>query len=577
MNSSTASADGSAVPGGRKGGAMSNLIPQAGDGPDPGATDDAGSGPGTETPEDEIERIRAEVAARQAGLDQAYPDKPEPTPEPAITSGFRRQCYWAGELGDGTLFATAMKGKFVFHNTSGLWLVWNGNNWEYDIGNQALAGVERVVETYFREIDRVSADLGRAIDIHDKAQERKLVELRDGLYKRIAKLRTVDGRNKVLTMARTCENPLAIHGRELDQHTMLLACSNCVVDQQVGDNHPGKPEEYLFTACPTAWKGLREPRPRFEKFIHEIFDGDDVLGAYVQRLFGYAITGRNTEHILPVFHGRGRNGKGVLVGSVSHTMGPLAGPIQAEMLLDQGRPKSSAGASPDIMSLKGLRLAFCSETDEGQRFSASKVKWLTGGDMLIGRNPYDRYETRFYPTHTLFLLTNNKPRASADDFAFWERVHLVPFPLSFVDRAPRAKNERPADKNLVNDLKEEASGILAWLVQGCLDYQREGLNPPEIVLEATAQYRRDEDLLADFIEDKCMIKEQVKTRSSELFDAFVPWYEENISKKGITQKKFSTILTRRFEKVKTNGVIYYVGIELRGEDWMSGPSNENRS
>ena len=86
------------------------------------------------------------------------------------------------------------------------------------------------------------------------------------------------------------------------------------------------------------------------------------------------------------------------------------------------------------------------------------------------------------------------------DFGFWERVHLLPFERSFVDREPEAEHERLADKSMPEKLKAEASGVLEWLVRGCLRWQRDGLNPPEKVRAATEEYRRNEDLLADFLQ-----------------------------------------------------------------------------
>jgi putative DNA primase/helicase len=218
------------------------------------------------------------------------------------------------------------------------------------------------------------------------------------------------------------------------------------------------------------------------------------------------------------------------------------------------------------MGLKGLRLAFASETDEGQRFSPSKVKWYTGGDQLVGRHPHDKYEIRFTPTHTLVLLTNHKPHAPADDFAFWERIHLIPFNLSFVDREPVIKNERRAIKGMAQALKEEGPGILAWLVMGCLLYQRDGLKPPKVVTEATAAYRRSEDLLADFLDACCELGEHREAFASELYSKFTEWYRENINKnekETPTQKRFGTLIARRFERLAGNKKIKYTGLSLK--------------
>jgi putative DNA primase/helicase len=214
------------------------------------------------------------------------------------------------------------------------------------------------------------------------------------------------------------------------------------------------------------------------------------------------------------------------------------------------------------MGLRGLRIAFASETDENRKFSPSRVKWLTGGDSLVGRHPHDKYEIRFIPTHSLILLTNHKPSAPDTDFAFWERVRLVPFKLAFVDREPSAVNERRARKGVVEELKAEASGILAWLVRGCLAYQERGLDPPLAVKEATSDWQKAENEILDFIEGYCRRDEMAKVQATVLYDNFNRWFKANRSRKGVSQSMFGRIMGKRFGKKKIEGVLYYIGIEL---------------
>lgn len=137
----------------------------------------------------------------------------------------------------------------------------------------------------------------------------------------------------------------------------------------------------------------------------------------------------------------------------------LAGAIQSELLLNQDRIRSSSGPSPDVMRLRGLRLVWASETQEGRKLDAGKVKLLTGGGELTARAPYGKYEITFSQSHTLFLLTNSKPHAPADDYALWKRLILIPFTMSFVEN-PQDVNEKKADKYLIEELKKEKEGIL---------------------------------------------------------------------------------------------------------------------
>ena len=254
-----------------------------------------------------------------------------------------------------------------------------------------------------------------------------------------------------------------------------------------------------------------------------------------------------------------------MIETLQRVLGPLASPVPAELLLDQGKVSNPAGPSPHLMALRGLRLAFCSETDQGRRFSAARVKWLSGGDSLTGRHPHDRTPTTFEPSHLLCLATNHKPRADASDFAFWSRLHLVDFALSYVER-PTSAHERKIDKTLPERLQKEFPGILAWLVRGCLRWQAEGLNPPPAVLAATAEYRQSEDDLFAWIEEKCIEDKESIVTAKEAYQSFREWWTANISDKPPSQKRFGDAMSRRgFQKDRggPGGSVRYVGLELK--------------
>ena len=481
------------------------------------------------------------------------PDKKQTpsNPDEAAEIQFIEECLGAEELGDGMLYAYLYDGKFVFNKSSQQWLKWTGNHWTEDILDESLSAVEGVVQLYGKALSILSLK-------EDFSDKKKKYFLR-----RMRKLRSEHGRQNCRKWAATNpERPLAVLGEHLDQLPWLLACANGVVDLRTGELQPGRPTDYLTKASPTEWESIDAPCPVWEKALGEIFAGEPELVAYVARLFGYALTGISKENILPILCGQGRNGKTMIVESISRVLGPLSGPIQAEMLLDQGRSRSSAGPSPDIMALRGLRMAFASEADEGRKFSPSRCKWLSGSDSLVGRAPHDRRETQFRPTHTLILLTNHKPQAPAADFAFWERIHLIPFNFSFVDREPKAEGEFRADKDLADKLEAEASGILAWLCRGCLRWHQIGLAPPEVVKAATEKYRRDEDRLADFLEDRCIIHADAREPFKDLYENFELWWHENVSKNVPSGIRFGKLLkAAKFKRLQSGGR-YYQGLRL---------------
>lgn len=487
-----------------------------------------------------------------------------------VDGRFVMECLDANELGDGMLFAEIHRGRYLFHAAAGRWMVWAGHHWAWDELDTHLGAVEAVVKRYLAEFKRVDDEIRVLVKDGKKESADRLEPLRQKLKKRILKLRGDRGRNACIKFAWTCpEGALAIKGDELDRDPWLLACPNGVVDLRTGELEDGRPEQMLSKACNVPWPegGIATSRDLWIQTMTEIMDGDQAMVDYLQRLFGYAITGLTTEHVLPVCWGQGRNGKSMLVETIKDVLGPLAASIESEMLLAQFRPRGSGGPTSDIMALHGRRLAIGSETDEGRRISPSKVKWLTGGDALVGRNPHDRFQIEFKPQHLLILLTNHKPNAPSDDFAFWERVHLIPFVLSFVDREPQSPNERRADKGLPARLRDELPGILAWLVEGCLQWQRVGLAPPAKVLDATADYRADEDIITDFLEECCVKDVHEKVGATVLYLAFESWHERAIGGRYVPkQKKFGGMMSRKgMEKEKIGGNFYYLGWRLKEE------------
>jgi len=487
---------------------------------------------------------------------------------------FVQDCLRFNEMGDGVLFVHLNGHSFVFNKSSGEWLTWQGHHWEIDVGETAISAVESVAEAYDEEALKVGEKITWAIKKGDQDAEESLRERQKALFKRATKLRSDRGRRNCLAFARTNSmRSLHIMGEQIDRRPYLLACKNGVVDLRTGDLRPGRPDDFLMRSSPVEYHGIETPAPIWAAFLEGIFEDHtlcperkrpqgELLQEYVQRLLGYAATGLTVEPVVPILLGQGRNGKSTLVETISYVMGDLAGPIPSEMLLDAGRFTNSNAPTPDIMDLRGLRIAFASEIEENRRFSASRLKWLSGSDSLVGRSPHDKHCTRFAPTHTLVLLSNHEPGAPMNDPAFWERIHLVPFKYAFVDRPPKTDFEKRSDKMLAAKLREEAPGILAWLVRGCLAWQEQGLCPPEKVKRATAEYRRGEDLLADFLEEKCFLDAGCREQTTPLYDAFKDWWTDNVSKKPLSHKKFGEMMTRRFEKRKIDGVNFYFGLRI---------------
>jgi putative DNA primase/helicase len=136
------------------------------------------------------------------------------------------------------------------------------------------------------------------------------------------------------------------------------------------------------------------------------------------------------------------------------------------------------------------------------------------------------------------------------------RLHLIPFTVTI---PPEKRDQRLPDK-----LLKERDGILAWAVQGCLNWQRIGLKPPKCVLEATTEYFEAEDAIGRWIEERCFTEANTKTLVSDLFADWKEWAERAGEYVG-SIKRFSELLTnRKFDKCRLHGGSRgFAGISLR--------------
>jgi phage/plasmid-associated DNA primase len=167
---------------------------------------------------------------------------------------------------------------------------------------------------------------------------------------------------------------------------------------------------------------------------------------------------------------------------------------------------------------------------------------------------------QFAPTHLVLLITNHKPRANAEDDALWNRIVLLPFNLRFVAQ-PTEPDERQRDPHLRQKLTEERSGVLAWLVKGCMEWQRDGLNIPDEVRASTDSYREEEDLIGQFIEECCFVGSRATCTTKELYTTYRSWAED-MGQNAMGSNTFGRRIGKRFERKRSNKAFFYIGIGL---------------
>jgi len=475
-------------------------------------------------------------------------------------------CFYEGEFGDAKLAHDRFSGTLLYDHEADRWYSFN-RNWTEDRTLDVRASVRQVLRDAYQSL--VGYLKQQRQNTSKAAQSSKEDErhnnLMAGIQKRLADLNTLKRIDTIVKILKGGQF-FGIRGDEWDRDPWVLGTSYAVIDLRTGESRPSQPEDRIRKFAPTEWKGLDAPAPRWERFIAEIMGEDQDVEQprtqFLQRLLGYSLLGKQLEAHLPILYGEhGRNGKETLFEVVRHVLGSLAMPLQKELLMESNQRRGGQ-ASPELYDLYNVRIAWISETGDGEKIDAAKAKHLSGNGTIACRQLYSKDITRFEQSHQLFLFTNHKPRMGATDDALWSRIILVPFDMSFVEN-PTESYHRPIDKHLREKLKAESSGILAWLVRGCLEYHRIGLAIPPVLLDLTKQYRLSEDLISQFLDDcveLCPDKEE-SVQSSVLYLRYTEWANDN-GYRPLSNKRFAEKLPSSLNKVKRKDANYYNGIKL---------------
>jgi putative DNA primase/helicase len=367
------------------------------------------------------------------------------------------------------------------------------------------------------------------------------VALRKSYNDRTSRLRTESGVRKTLFWAPIVHEVMSVKESDFNQHPMLLPVKNGVIDLTTGTLTNGRQGDMLTMAIDVEYDPHAD-HADYDAFMDEI-TGDPEVSAFVWRSLGYAITGHSYEQFIWIFIGPGRNGKGVLFNLLSELMGPYYHEISRSMILEQRNEPSPGAASEHLYSLLGKRLIVGAETNKNQRVDGAAVKTLTGANEVKCR-PNFRSEIIFFPTHSLFLQTNNMPTGMTKEFSLLQRLRIIEFPFMYVDdiAAEIKKNPGKADKFRQKDplvfdrLRRNLQGLLARLVKGCREWQEIGLAPPASIINGIDMMAKAEDYLGQFYE-QCLVyvppdaqreqKGKMRIPLATVYNAFCWWWSEN--------------------------------------------------
>jgi putative DNA primase/helicase len=292
--------------------------------------------------------------------------------------------------------------------------------------------------------------------------------------------------------------------------------------------------------------------PLWKNFIREIMDYKTDIITFLQTAAGWVLTGDNSEQVMFILFGSGANGKTTFLNTLMYILGDYAIATPTETFMK----KSGDQNTNDIARLRGTRFVTTTEAEQGRRLSEPIIKKITGNDQMTARFLYGEY-FNFTPTFKIFMATNHKPVIKGTDYGIWRRIRLIPFTTRI--------EEGRQDKHLEMKLKNEASGILNWLLEGTERWKREGLKAPASVLNATDEYRGEMDVIGNFLKECCVQGKERSIRIRELYKAYADWCDEN-NEHPVSERFFSMRLKEiGFAQGRTADARHWVGIQMRNE------------
>lgn len=364
--------------------------------------------------------------------------------------------------------------------------------------------------------------------------------------------RKYQSRKGIDAVIRLCKSKLSITNKEMDGNRSLFHCDNVVLEMGQSVRVLAHDPKNLNTQFSDVIYDKSAKCPRWEQFTREVFVDKDLrfdqaLCDYVQKLFGYFMTGLTHDQSVYIFYGGGGNGKGVLVNVLEKLLGDYGSPVNQEMFV--GKAPLDA-----IADLYGRRCVFASETSEDCALKENQVKNLTGNDSVRARRLYENLWT-FKPTHKMLLSTNHKPTIIGTDRGIWRRVKMVPFHADFENREELGLQEK---------LYAEMPGILNWAIEGYYMMLLEGLSPPKIVVDETAKYREDMNSIQQWLNDRCRKEEGAEVVRSRLYKNYVDYCQEE-GFRPRSNRKFYAELSRQGFGEKKSVDRFVTGIALVSE------------
>lgn len=440
------------------------------------------------------------------------------------------------ELGNAMRLLDAHEGTIHYIHEAKAWLRWHDDAWHWDLDGAAVRSLAaRLPQQIYDEGGLHLSDSECFAKWARNSQKERTIVATVSLLKDFPEVRL----------------PMSL----VDANIYLAGFDNArqVVHLKTGVVRPASQSDFITKAMNVQELGDATKAERFLAFLDQIFDSDAELIDWLKRWCGYMLTGSTAEQFFVFCYGLGSNGKSVFAEILRFILGDYARVIAPETLTESKRQAGSA--SPDIAALIGARMVLSSETEDGAALAESLIKGLVSGDSMTARMLYAGC-VEFMPQFKLMMLGNHKPIIRGTDHGIWRRVRLIPFSRTF-----KLENRDPY---LLDRLKAEAPHILAWLVEGCLEWQQRGLaDVPDAISCATSEYQSEQDLLGRWCSECCEQSSNGETSAKELYLNYKRWCIDNGLHPASNVAFGRRLRERGFDSRKSHGNAIWKGINLK--------------
>lgn len=418
------------------------------------------------------------------------------------------------DVGNMDKFLELNEGRLLFTDSRG-WLYWNGVCWVAD-DHRAMKNAAKMSDKMLQEAQiaykkalHAQAD-AKAEEDNEAMDKTAAAVKREKAYLDHA-MRTRSDR-RIKAILELAKHFLAIDPAKLDANPAELNTPKGIINLKTGEVRPCDKAALCtkVTACGPGSTGAE----MWISFLSDVTGGDDPLMGYLQMVAGMALFGRVYEEGIVLAYGPGRNGKSTLFNALAAVLGDYAGTLDIDVLTTDRQNRGAA-----LATLRGKRLVIAGELEEGKRLSVSTLKQISSTDPITVEEKYRSPET-IIPTHTLILYSNHEPRVGSTDDGTWRRIRVAPFKTRISRGIPNY------GEKLVN---EAGPAILAWAIQGAMMFAQNGyrLPVPEVVEEATDEYRQRENWLENFLEECCTAGPEARAPAGELYQMYREWAQRS--------------------------------------------------